>query len=113
MGGTGGLNPKCQALLDGFDAALAQAKQCSPMVNSLQCTTEVGDDIQCPCPTFVNPANTAALATLDQLESEWKKAGCNQGLACAGVACPAPQGSGCVPDGAGADSGTCQDFWPD
>src|SRR5512135_2878558 len=60
-GGSGGLSPECQALEDEFGAAMAQAKTCNMLVNSLQCTLSIGGDIQCSCLTYVNPGNGAAV----------------------------------------------------
>ena len=108
-GGSGG-QPSCDALTAQFATAMVEAKQCNPLVNTLQCTLEIKSALRCGCPTFVNPGNASAVDTLKQLETQWQSMGCALPTPCPS-SCPAPQGSGCVQDGSASDSGRCQDFF--
>ena len=109
-GGSGG-NPQCAELEQEYADYLAQAKSCNSLINSLQCTESIDDSLACPCPTYVNPANADAVAKLEQLQTAWDALPCQ--VPCPLLTCPAPQGSGCVPNGGGGDADGCQDFWPD
>jgi hypothetical protein len=110
-GGTSGTS--CAELEGMYAAALAEAKSCNSLINSLQCTQQVNDELACPCTTYVNPANADAMAMLAKAQEEWKLQGCGDNIGCPAIACPVPQGGGCVPNGAGGDADGCQDFWPD
>lgn len=110
-GGSGGLPIECNELGKLYAAALADAKLCSPMINSLQCTLVFPDELACPCNTYVNPDNAQAVQTLQVLLKQWASAGCV--VPCPAIACIEPQGAGCELSGAGADAGFCVDFGPD
>jgi hypothetical protein len=113
-GGAGGIQ-ECDALLKSYGSTLSQAKKCNPFINSIQCTQQVDDNIDCGCPTYVNPDNKDELLKLLAIVDEWNSLQCDQWINCGGAMCQPPQGSGCVPDdpaGMGPE-GHCQDYWPD
>lgn len=113
-GGSGGtMGMSCSELAKAYAVALAEAKLCNSLINSLQCTQMVDDVLDCPCSTFVNPANTEAMQKLGSLKAEWGAKQCMEGRACPAIACVAPQGGGCQPNGAGGDADGCVDFGPD
>jgi hypothetical protein len=110
-GGSGGTKPdggvkSCAQLASEYAAALEAAKACNPVLSVLQCTKPVGDELPCPCPTFVNPANTKAAAELDDLQAAWNQQNCGNAVICPAVLCPAPTGGVCQPQ-SGALSGKC------
>jgi len=109
-GGTGGVGT-CDALEKEYAAALADAKQCNPMMSSPQCTVLVPDELACPCDTYVSADNQLTLAKLKDLQTQWATASCV--VPCPAIACVAPQGAGCIPSGAGGDAAECQDYGPD
>jgi hypothetical protein len=110
----------CAALNQAYMAAVQQAKAC--------CATCLVDDqcgqlvwhalptgCPCPCQTYVNQANTAALQQLKTLEQQWLAQGCGPGLPppqdmeCCALypACPELEfGATCTGSSA---QGTCQD----
>ena len=107
-GGTGG-GPglTCKQLESNYAASLKKAKSCSPILPVVQCTSKVDDELACPCPTFINPGNTAAAAELAKLKAEWKTQNCSAGVVCPLVLCAQPSGATCV--GGSATNGSCVD----
>ena len=103
-GGTGGAT--CAQLEVQYKQTLADAKVCDPTIKMLQCTSKVNDELSCPCPTFMNPANATAATTLQKLQTQWTKQGCNVGVICPAVLCPAVQSAQCVGPGT---NGHCVD----
>lgn len=99
---------KCQDLFNDYKAAVAKAKICCPMCNSIQCQKKVKHQLVCGCNTYVQITNTAQLQLMDQLKKDWTNLDCAKSWACPGVACPAVNGASCVPDAVG--SGTCKDL---
>ena len=71
-----------------------------------QCTTKIKGDLECECPTFVNPGNAAAMSDLATLESAWTTEGCTPSLACA---CADPTDGSCTPGAGGPADGNCLD----
>lgn len=115
-GGTGGTKPdggvkSCTDLASEYAAALEAAKACNPVLSVLQCTKQVADELPCPCPTFVNPANAKAAAELDELQAAWNQQNCGSGVICPAVLCPAPNNGVCQPE-SGALSGKCVNATP-
>lgn len=112
-GGTGGSTATCDMLESAYAAALAEAKTCNPVLSSLQCTQVVDTELPCPCTTYVNPANAAAVAKLASLRAEFDQKQCMEGIACPAIACIPPQSGGCEPNDPGTGGGHCVDFGPD
>jgi hypothetical protein len=101
-GGTGGTTAgSCSDLQTQYAAALTAAKSCS-QTTSNQCQQKAPASLGCGCETFVN-SRTA----LDQLESSWNQAGCQNSVVCPAIACVPPRSSFCrAGDGGGA---SCSD----
>jgi hypothetical protein len=100
-GGTktdGGVKP-CPQLASEYAAALEAAKACNPVLSVLQCTKQVNDELPCPCPTFINPANAKAAADLDDLQAAWNAQNCGAGVICPAVLCVAPTTGVCQANG--------------
>lgn len=67
--------------------ALQEARVCNPVTGNASCTMLVQNGLGgCPCPTFINPANTLAQARMDSLRREWIAHGCRGGE-CGAAAC--------------------------
>jgi hypothetical protein len=100
-GSAGAAGAACAGLSAAYEAALAEARSCEPMLSSLQCQTVVDDDLDCPCPEVVNERNSAAIAELTSLEARYSQSGC-RGPACE-VLClgvqPVTRSGGCSPSG--------------
>jgi hypothetical protein len=79
---------ECSALYDLYVAALGDAVQCDSTMASTQCTQIIDDSLTCPCPTFVNPANTCALATMTGLKAQWDTWRCDFYYGCTAGLCP-------------------------
>jgi hypothetical protein len=76
------------------------------MLPVIQCSIKVDDQLFCPCPTFVNPGNSAYQKLL-QLKKQWQAQGCNlQGIACPAVMCAQPKSASCL---GSATTGVCTD----
>ena len=86
---------------------MSSAKACLLAISKEQCTLEVGGDLICLCPTYVNPDNADAVSSLEGLEQQWNAMSCgdNIGIACA---CAAPTSSNCM---AGGADGNCVDVF--
>jgi hypothetical protein len=109
-GATGGGGAPCQALIDGYMETLKSAKECNPFIDMNECTGQVPNSLVCPCgPTYVNPANTQALATLKQIEEQAIAQNCLP-TGCPAIACEQPALGTCEPDASG-NSGSCQDLF--
>jgi hypothetical protein len=89
---------------------VALAKACSVELQVTQCTLQLDSDLACPCPTYVNPANAAAVSMLTQLRTAWNAQSCPGGTCDAGL-CPVPDGEGCMPQGPGSGPGMCTDMF--
>lgn len=95
------LKKACAKLAADYLIALAAAKKCSPMLPVVQCTLLVDDKLPCPCKTWVEKGNTAAVAQLNALKAQWTAFNCHKGIACPAIPCPSPgkgqcTNSGCV-----------------
>lgn len=97
----------CATFAQEYEAELQFAKQCCPFCNSIQCTQTVPNRLLCGCPTSVDQANSAHLATMEELEASWKAYGCAYSPPCPPVACQELTGAGCTADSTG--SGRCED----
>lgn len=104
---SGGPSAECDNLIQAYAAQLNAARVCAPEIDQPQCTETVDDELQCPCPTFINPANTSAVSALVFFRESWDAEGCGEQIACPAVECPMVQGGGCLQDG------RCSDFFPD
>jgi hypothetical protein len=105
--GTGGA--PCDALEKAYMDTLPKAKACNLAVSSLQCTKSVADDLFCPCGmTFVNPSNTEAAKTLDELQAQYASSNCPP-VACPEIACQLVESAMCQADGTGTTTGKCVD----
>lgn len=110
-GAPGGGGAPCSALAQAYDEQLALAKGCNPVLSSEQCTLQIADALACPCgPTFVNPDNGAALATLNELSVQWNAQKCSEGINCPAIACEPPAFGACEVD-ASTGQGSCQDMF--
>jgi hypothetical protein len=87
----------CDQLNQDYVMAVQAAKLCSPMLPVVQCQVEVDNALSCPCPTFVEQANTAALNKLKQIRQQFDAMGCIP-YQC-GMPCPATDPGQCMPNG--------------
>lgn len=109
-GATGGGGAPCQALIDGYMETLQLAKECNPFIDLNECMATVPNSLVCPCgPTYVNPANEKAIATLKEIEEQAKAQNCLP-VGCPAIACEQPALGTCEPDATG-NSGLCQDLF--
>ncbi len=100
-GGSGGsTGATCAQLESQYSVELAKAKNCSPNASS-QCQETAPDKLACGCNTYVNDKSA-----LDQLQSRWDQAGCQNTTACPAIACVAPRAGVCRPADAGGSSCT-------
>lgn len=110
-GAPGGGGAPCAALNDAYAQALQSAKVCNPFIDFNECMKPVPDALMCPCAqTYVNPGNTQAVATLDELQAQWNLQKCFEGIGCPAIACEQPALGTCEPN-AGGDTGTCADLF--
>ena len=101
-GGTGGNSgTSCAQLESDYATELSKAKICSPNASN-QCQQTAPNALACGCETFVNDRSA-----LDQLQSRWNEAGCQNTTVCPAIACVMPRGATCRPGDGGA--ATCQD----
>jgi hypothetical protein len=97
----------CAQVNKAYMDAVASAKACSPMDPSIQCTLKVWHALPtscpCPCETYVNPANTAAIKKIKTMEALWLAKTCGPGLP------PPPDNTCCAlyPMCAKVTSGSC------
>jgi len=89
----------CQGWNAAYVAALQLARKCSPMLPVVQCTTSVSDELACPCPTFVEQANSTEIQQLTDLKSKWQALGCASLFACPAMPCYVPPSAGCTASG--------------
>ena len=108
MIGTGGApNDKlCTKLNADYIKALPAAKHCKYGTTPDPCTSKIKGDLKCQCPTFINPANTAAVAELTKIEKEWNANGCKPSLTCL---CANPLKGTCYAGPGGPANGQCSD----
>jgi hypothetical protein len=78
------------------------AKVCSTSPDNDACTTSVADELACPCVTFVNPSNEAAIAALEALQQAWDAGQCGAAILCPAVVCVEPPGATCEETSAGS-----------
>src|SRR5690606_19360236 len=83
--GSGGVSARCVELADEYRTALERAKACNPSIDVEQCTEKVDDQLPCPCPTFINPNNTQAVAALEEAKEAWVAQGCGDDVACPAI----------------------------
>ena len=84
----------CQDLNKAYVAAVQQAKKCCSMCAVIQCTKKAKSELACPCTTYVEPSNAAAVAQMAQLEAQWNAVGC-QPQGCPPIPCPPVSGATC------------------
>ena len=95
-GGSGGsTGASCAQLESQYSVELAKAKSCSPNASN-QCQEMAPDKLACGCPTYVNDKSA-----LDQLQSRWSQAGCQNTTVCPAIACVAPRAGLCRATDAG------------
>ena len=98
-GGSGGSpGESCAQLQSDYSVELAKAKMCSPNASN-QCQQTAPDALACGCETFVNDRSS-----LDQLQTRWNQAGCQNTTVCPAIACIAPKGAACRTSDAGGAS---------
>jgi hypothetical protein len=100
-GGSGGVD--CNALAREYIERLALAQQCSTILTVEQCTIEMPDEFQCPCPTYVNPAREGDIRRLNQI-LEYAR---HCMWACPAIVCPDPKRGTCSADAIVAGNGRC------
>ncbi len=95
----------CTELNKDYSEAVVKAKACNPLINKISCTRKVNSNLGCPCPTFIEDSNTAAVKEMDTALDRWHLQGCKQ-WAC-GMSCgPPPKSAACVGRSA---NGVCTD----
>lgn len=87
-----------------YQAAVKKAKACSTLVIK-PCSSKVDATLNCPCPTFINPANTAATLDMAAAKKAWTLQGCKSGPICS--KCPLVSSGLCV--AAVGSKGSCVD----
>ncbi len=88
-----------------YTEAVVKARACNPLINKLQCTKKVDSNLGCPCPTYIEPGNTKAVAAMDLIRKRWKLQGCTEwdcGMSCG----KAPTGGACL---GRSQTGVCAD----
>ena len=87
--------PSCSVIARDYDAVLQRARACNPMAaTAAQCRERVDSQLPCPCPTYANGNDRAALARLAQLAARWRARDCAAEVMCAQVMCqPAKSGN--------------------
>lgn len=107
-GGSAGAGPvSCAELESAYAKALGEAKVCANGPDPVPpCSLEVPNELACPCETFVNPANSGAVSTLEALKEQWGKQQCGKNVACPEIACPVPASAICSSSGG---KGHCAD----
>lgn len=96
----------CDDLRAAYLETIAEAKACNPLIDFNECTELVPDRLDCPCSTYVNAGDQAALETLAELRARFEANACSSG-ACPAVECEPAASAACVGDG--ASTGVCQD----
>jgi hypothetical protein len=94
----------CEALAAQYLVELDHAKECSGSAGLDTCTEMVGNELPCPCSTFINPDNTKAVKAMRELAELWKKNDCAKGFPCPEIVCIEPAAGICS-----ATSNHCQD----
>jgi len=90
----------CVELSSEYAKTIRPAMNCSASSSKPQCTYKVKTNLICPCYTYVDMANTAALTAMQQALAKWTAQRCkemNCGMSCG----PEPKGAYC----AGAPTG--------
>jgi hypothetical protein len=65
------------------------ARVCQPQSSSKECTRQIKQDsLPCGCPVYINPANAAATARIDELLGAWRRKGCGANIDCKSCATP-------------------------
>jgi hypothetical protein len=105
-GAGGGPAKSCTELNADYVQAVALAKHCVYGTIPNPCSVKTKSDLECECPTFINPSNTPALSEMATIEATWTLQGCPPKLSCL---CANPQTGYCTPGPGGPANGTCQD----
>ena len=98
---------KCQTCVElstSYTKAVQQANKCCATCSKPQCTYLVKTNLICPCYTYIEVANTAALTSMQQALARWTTQQCTEkdcGLSCG----PKPKGAHC---GGTPAMGTCK-----
>ena len=95
----------CSQLNTDYSNAVVQAKSCNPLINKISCTVKVNNNLGCPCPTFIENSNTAAVASMNTAKHNWDRQGCIEwdcGMSCGSP----PKSAACVGRSA---NGVCTD----
>lgn len=103
-GGTAGAPAMtCEELDSAYVQAVQDAKSCVYGTQPDPCTTLGKSDLECQCPVYINPANTAAVTELAKLEAQWNA------QKCVSVPCPcaAPVPATCYAGPGGPSDGKC------
>ncbi|MBW2734666.1 MAG: hypothetical protein JRH20_19945 [Deltaproteobacteria bacterium] len=107
----------CDQLAQQYQETLREAKKCDDIRNPSisDCSTLVSNALFCPCATYVNSANTAAIAKLKTLATEAQTLECYHDYSgCPPMPCVVPQGGNCAmgtTDSSGSEPfGSCEDF---
>jgi hypothetical protein len=96
----------CDDLREAYIETIAEAKACNPLIDFNECNELVPDQLDCPCSTYINPGNQAALDTLADLRARFEANACSSG-ACPAVECEPAASAACVGDS--ESNGVCQD----
>ena len=93
----------CSELSTLYTEAVLQAKKCCLPCSKPQCTYKVKNNLICPCYTYIETDNTAALSDMQRALAKWTAQKCKT-MDC-GMSCgPEPKGGSC-----GGVTGTCKD----
>jgi hypothetical protein len=103
--GSGG-DKSCTKLNEDYVKAVTAAKKCVYGTSPNPCSVKVKGDLECQCPTFVNPANAAAMAELTAIEAAWTAKGCVSTPTCL---CADPLAGACYAGPGGPSDGSCHD----
>lgn len=110
-GGASYTDMSCQELGVEYLKQFEQARLCAPELSTVQCTLSTYNELYCPCPRLVNPANTSAVANLNEIRAAWVAKSCPPAPpVCDAGTCPIPNSGVCAPQPQGSSApGLCQD----
>jgi hypothetical protein len=109
MVGDAGIKQICTAINSAFLLMIPQAKTCSTVIPTIQCTLKTKTRLDCPCNTYINQNNTTEVTTLSALENQWSSLKCsNLSWVCPATPCAQPKGATCTKASSGSDS--CIDY---
>jgi hypothetical protein len=97
--GSGG--GSCDDLVSDYSSAYDEAVQCDPNAFKDECTQKIEIGLSCGCESYVNPAQSDALARMSAAQQAYADRACRSGNVCG--QCLAPARGQC------SDAGRCED----